>query len=658
MLRRVFTGFGLGAVATVVALVWAGTAPGRAVEAMSYDRRLAARETPARDDIAIVLINESSVRALEPIVGRWPWPRLIHSGVISYLARARARVIVYDVQFTEADTQGSYRIGDRMVPGTESDAQLVSAVRRAGNVVLLADAVFEGLEQGSTSLACDAKPVLPGTTYTPGAGLVSRPCVRPPFRALREVAAATGHNYLRKDAGGMSRAMFPFVQSDGGVAIPSLGMASVLLASQAPAASVRLEGDRLHAGEATLPLRDDGQLLLKLHGAAARPDGRTTFPVYPFFDVLLSEERAQNGGTPPIPESAFAGKIVFVGTSASGLADVHATAFGGSTPGVYLQATLADNVLSREFMRRGSKTGDAVLTIAAGVVTGVAAVTLPVWWALALLTALASAGVLWATRLVGEGLWVPIVAPLVAATVALLGGFAWQYFVEGREKRAVKRLFGRYVSPDIFRQLMTNPALARIGGERRDMSVLFCDIRGFTSASERATPESVVAQLNEHFTEMVDVLFRHQGTLDKFVGDQVMALFGAPVADPRHADHAVGAAIDMSAALDRLNARWTARGLAPLDIGIGINSGEMIAGNIGSESIMSYTVIGDAVNVGARIESLNKDYGTRILISQATKDQLTAGIETRPIGGVAVKGRREPVVVHEVVVNRGGGGPA
>ncbi len=657
MLRRVLTGLGLGAVGAVIALAGAGTPPGRAVEALSYDRRLAARDTPARDDIAIILINESSIRALEPIVGRWPWPRLIHSGVISYLARARARVIVYDVQFTEADTQGSYRIGDRTVPGPESDAELIRAVRRAGNVVLLADALFEGLQRPSSSLESEAAPALPGTTYAPGAGLFERPSVRLPFPALREAAAAVGHNMLVKDPDGVSRAMYPFIAWRG-VAVPSLGMASALLATQAPAATVRLERDRLDAGDATLPLRDDGQLLLKLHGAAARPDGRTTFPIYPFFDVLLSEERAQNGQTPPIPESAFAGKIVFVGASASGLADVHATAFGGSTPGVYLQATLADNVLSREFMRRGSRTGDVALTIAAGLVTGVAVVTLPVWWALALVTALASAGVVWATRLVGQGWWVPVVGPLAAATVALLGGFAWQYFVEGREKRAVKRLFGRYVSPDIFRQLMTNPALARIGGERRDMSVLFCDIRGFTSASERATPESVVAQLNEHFTEMVDVLFRHQGTVDKFVGDQVMALFGAPVADPRHADHAVAAAVDMSAALDRLNARWTARGLAPLDIGIGINSGEMIAGNIGSESIMSYTVIGDAVNVGARIESLNKDYGTRILISQATKDRLTSDVLTRPIGGVAVKGRREPVVVHEVAVNRGGGGPA
>ncbi len=655
MLRRALIGFGIGVLGAGLALGWAASEPGRRTEAQTYDWRLAARPTPARDDIAIVDINESSVRALDPIVGRWPWPRLIHSGVINYLARARARVIVYDVLFTEADTQGSYRIGDRTVPGSESDAELIAAVRRAGNVVLLTDAVFEGLKEDSSSLACDAKPALPGTTYTPGAGLVSRPCVRPPFPALREVAAATGHNYLKKDAGGVSRAMFPFVQSDGGVAIPSLGMAAVLLATQAPAADVSLAGGRLRAGDAALPLNDDGQLLLKLHGPYRKPGGGT-FPVYPFFDVLLSEQNAIDGKAPAIPESAFAGKIVFVGTSASGLVDVHATAFGGSTPGVYLQATLADNVLSRDFMRRSSPATDIALTVGAGLVAGIAAATLPVWWALAGLLAVITAFVAWATRAVGAGLWMPVVAPLGAATTALVGGLAWQYFVEGREKRHVKRLFGRYVSPDIFHQLMSDPSVARLGGERREMSVLFSDIRGFTAASETATPEAVVGQLNEYFSEMVEVLFRHQGTLDKFVGDQVMGLFGAPVADPRHADHAVAAAIEMSEALGRLNARWTADGRAPLDIGIGINSGDMIAGNIGSESIMSYTVIGDAVNLGARIESLNKDYGTRILISQATKDRLTTGVETRLVGPVTVKGRREPAVIYEVVGGQDRGG--
>jgi adenylate cyclase len=186
------------------------------------------------------------------------------------------------------------------------------------------------------------------------------------------------------------------------------------------------------------------------------------------------------------------------------------------------------------------------------------------------------------------------------------------------------------------------------------MTVLFSDIRGFTAATERGEPGEVVAQLNEYFGEMVPVLFRHRGTLDKFVGDMVMGLFGAPLADPDHADHAVAAALEMTSALDALNRQWQTEGKATVDIGIGINSGEMIAGNIGSAAIMSYTVIGDAVNLASRLESLNKDYGTRVIISEATRARLTTPVAVRPRGEVTVKGRTQSVVIHEVLGTREG----
>ena len=219
-------------------------------------------------------------------------------------------------------------------------------------------------------------------------------------------------------------------------------------------------------------------------------------------------------------------------------------------------------------------------------------------------------------------------------SVALLAGTAYRYFVEDREKRKVKGLFGRYVSRDVYQQLLDNPALATLGGRRRDMTVLFSDIRGFTSITEKGNPEELVGQLNEYFTRMVDVVFRNRGTVDKFVGDMVMALFGAPVDDVDHAEHAVAAATEMVRELGVLNRQWAAAGRATLDIGIGVNTGEMIAGNIGSSTIMSYTVIGDHVNLGSRLESLNKDYRTRIIISDATRARLTGVFDIRPLGEV------------------------
>jgi len=204
------------------------------------------------------------------------------------------------------------------------------------------------------------------------------------------------------------------------------------------------------------------------------------------------------------------------------------------------------------------------------------------------------------------------------------------------------------VSKDVFDQLVANPSLAALGGARRNMTVLFSDIRGFTTMSEKGTPEDVVAQLNALFTRMVAVVFDHRGTVDKFVGDMIMALYGAPLDDEDHADHAVQTALAMIRTLQEMNGEWQAQGKPTLDIGIGVNTGDMVAGNIGSDTIMSYTVIGDAVNLGARLESLNKDYATRIIISEFTRARLKGQYDIHPLGEVVVKGKTRPVTIFEV----------
>ncbi|MEP7118086.1 MAG: adenylate/guanylate cyclase domain-containing protein [Acidobacteriota bacterium] len=270
-------------------------------------------------------------------------------------------------------------------------------------------------------------------------------------------------------------------------------------------------------------------------------------------------------------------------------------------------------------------------------------------WVTAAATLAAAAGVAWyATRALGLGVWLPVVVPMLALLLTFLSDLAWMYFVEGREKRRVKRLFSRYVSKDVYQQILASPTEAVLGGQRREMTVLFSDMRGFTTLSESGEAEDLVRQLNQYFTRMVEVVFAHRGTIDKFVGDMVMALYGAPLDDADHADHAVQTALAMVRELQQLNRLWAVEGRAALDIGIGVNTGEMIAGNIGSDTIMSYTVIGDNVNLGARLESLNKDFGTRILISEATRRQLKGSYDIRPLGSVTVKGKTRPVDVFEV----------
>ncbi len=327
------------------------------------------------------------MRALEPLVGRWPWPRYPHAGVISFLSRGPARVIVYDVLFQERDEVGRYRAGERTITGLESDAELVTAVRRAGNVVLLADGVTEG--------SAAAPPAsLPGTVYQPGPGFEKRPSLRLSFPELLSAAAAVGHNIAPKDTDGVTRAMSPFVEVNG-LAVPSLGTAAALIAERQPADAVKLEGDRVRIGEMRLPLDNvdvpaaPGQpafsslrALLRFRGPYAEGT-TTTYPIYSFFDVLLSEEEVAGGGKPPIDPSAFRDKIVVIGTRAAGAYDVHKTAFSASTPGMHFHATLVDDILSAFVMTRAPARVDLGLALTAGLVVAALAVFLPVPWAIA-----------------------------------------------------------------------------------------------------------------------------------------------------------------------------------------------------------------------------------------------------------------------------------
>ena len=319
-------------------------------------------------------------------------------------------------------------------------------------------------------------------------------------------------------------------------------------------------------------------------------------------------------------------------------------------PGIQLHASVADSILSNKFLRPASQRSGVLAIFVSAILVGLMSASLAFTAALAGSLLGVAGWTVWAVRAFHGGLWVPMAAPIAAMVLALFAGTAYRYFVEDREKRKVKGLFGRYVSKDVYTQLLEHPELAQLGGRRRTMTVLFSDIRGFTAVTEKGNPEDLVAQLNEYFSKMVEIVFRQQGTVDKFVGDMVMALFGAPVDDVDHAEHAVAAAASMVAELGVLNAKWVSEGKPPLDIGIGVNSGDMIAGNIGSSSIMSYTVIGDNVNLGSRLESLNKEYRTRIIISDATRTQLKGAYEIRPLGEVVVKGKTRAVAIYEVVV--------
>jgi adenylate cyclase len=633
-----------------------GLNPLATIELKTYDWRLrrTARPAQARKDLILVEIDEYSLRNLQSAAGRWPWPRAVHSMLLDYLSRAPARLIAYDVNFAEPDTRRGFDFGDATWSGAESDEALIESMRRAGNVILLADATYEASEGAGTAL--------PDTGIRLNVpGILERRVVFPPFNALADASSGLGHNLFVLDADGPIRHSIPFVRS-GGRVLPSLGVVAALRAAEIDPAAIRLEGTSLRLGDRVMPLTARPVRtaagtseylwgLIDFRGPALLDDLKhRTYPSYSFYDLEYSEEQILAGQTPTIDPAIFRDKIVFVGVTAAGLYDVFETPFsGGKMPGIQIHAAVADDILSNRFMRPAGSGVGIVTVLACVIVVGAIAAFLPAWYATGLTLVIGAALVWAATALFARGLWINLTLPAFAIALSLFGGVSYQYFVEGREKRQVKRLFGRYVSKDIYDQLVDNPALARLGGQRREMTVLFSDIRGFTTISESGEPEEIVAFLNVYFTRMVEIVFRHHGTVDKFVGDMVMALFGAPLDDPDHADHAVQTGLEMIAELRRLNSEWHAQGKLSMDIGIGINTGPMIAGNIGSEAIMSYTVIGDAVNLGSRLESLNKQYGTHIIISEATRARLRLAYTVRPLGEVVVKGKTQAVPIYEVV---------
>ena len=607
------------------------------IELKTYDLRVAATARPAApaNNIVVVAIDNESIRRLEPLVGRWPWPRLVHATVVDYLAAAGAKVIAYDILFPERDIR-KFMVGDTEWTGTESDAALVESTKKAGNVVHVAEASSPELIDASRAIAENLDAPALNTRPSFSGCVEPRPRVTPPFPELAAASRAIGHSMFIYDADGPLRRVSPIVQV-GERLIPSFAIATVTASGMTPAVETRVD-DSGHCAA-----------MIAWRGPAETSNGQPTFTSYSFYDLFYSQQQLLEGQKPAIDPALFKDHIVIIGAAAEGLKDFFTTPFAkGDINGPEVHANLVDSFFAGRSIVAAPAWATFALIIAAVLTVGVAGAFLDAWWTGAVAAVFAIVLAWQSVALFARGIWIPVTVPGLALVFAYVGDLAWKYVVEGREKRQVKKLFSRYVSKDVYDQLVAHPHLAALGGARRNMTVLFSDIRGFTTMSEKGTPEDVVAQLNELFTRMVAVVFDHRGTVDKFVGDMIMALYSAPLDDDDHADHAVQTALVMIQTLIEMNKEWAARGKPTLDIGIGINTGDMIAGNVGSDTIMSYTVIGDAVNLGARLESLNKEYGTRIIISQSTRDRLKGQYELRPLGDVVVKGKSQPVAIFEV----------
>ncbi|HEX4954411.1 MAG TPA: adenylate/guanylate cyclase domain-containing protein [Thermoanaerobaculia bacterium] len=634
----------LGLGASLVALGLQGEGWLTRFEAVWVDQMMASRGRQAADPrIAIVAIDAESVDAY----GQFPWPRTRIAELVDRLSSAGAKVIALDLVFSEPSRR------DEKVDLSAEDGELATAMARAGNVV--AGYYFRpspGARHGP--MGGDPANIEPSAIEQvlgdPPEGFIvpGRPAVEPNLDLFAQAASSQGFFSKGRSSTGVLRD-YDLVIRHSGRYYPALALraAERFLGGQ----GLRLEprdgrvAQVLLAGE---PVAANDHLALRLN---YRGPARS-YPTRGVVEVLEGR----------MPAGAFAGMLVFVGANEPGIGDFQTSPFGSEIPGVEVHAHAADNLLNGDALSdRGPQNGLSLLAL---FVLGPAVALVVARGKPYRRGAFFALGVVAAWPLVAFAAFqlaswhLQTVGPALAGLAALVFTLPYQIGWVDRRGRQVRRLFERYVAPAVVEELLQDPEGVRLGGERRVMTVLFSDIRGFTDLSEELDPTEVTRLLNAFFTPMTRVVLATGGTLDKYMGDALMAFFGAPVAHPDHAARACRAALGMRAELERLKAGWQKSGAFPrasgLGVGIGIATGEMSVGNMGSEDVFSYTVIGDSVNLGSRIEGLNKLYGTSILLAESTARAAGEGFLCREVDRVRVKGKKVAVTLFELVAEGSG----
>ena len=559
-------------------------------------------------DIVIVDIDERSLALMSESVGRWPWPRSMHAELLAGIARQNPKAIVFDILFSDPD---------RMRP--EDDAYFAETIRATDNTYFpmlrlndADDAQGIPLQKYGTVLGA-----VPGKQADPDA----RVAMVLPLPVMLETGRIGTHNALADEDGVVRR--YPIYISIDGWHIPSL-----------PAAFARNQDWRVP---------DRASIILSWHGQAL------SYPRVSYADIYQDLQRRH----PQRPQNEFVGKIVIIGATANGLHDVRPTPLAAFHTGVEILATAIDNLKNGDALRPAptgwvAAMGLTVLALLAGLLGAFR--SLPrVGMALLAMTLLLLAAEYLALR---SDILLPLLTVVIFAWVYYVMAALMEYISERRARERAVAAFGRFLDPRVVQMLVESGETTQtLSGKSREISVLFSDIRGFTALSETRSPERVVELLNAYFTSQSDVIFRHAGTLDKYIGDAIMAFWNAPVDQPDHVIRAVAAALEMSDRLERFRAQAGELGQA-LDIGIGVHCGSAVVGFIGSENRQDYTAIGDTVNLSSRIEGLTKGVA-RVLVSAETKDlceQQSGG--NCPFvfvdrGSFAVKGRAQPVRLYE-----------
>ncbi len=548
-------------------------------------------------DIVIVNIDDASLARLQDVAGSWPWPRAVHGELVQGLTRQNPQAIVFDITFEQPDV---YR--------PESDQLFNRALEGTRNVYF--PIVRRPAAQDASGPPVQQIASLVGLVPTDKADPNAHIALSGPL-AIEPRFWRTGTINFTEDADGVGRRYALYTEAYGWL-IPSL-----------PA---RVATDLGYA----VPKQRD--LLLAWRG------GKNAFQIIPYADLYEDFSREKPLRAP----DEFSGKIVIVGSDASGLHDLRRTPIHSVYPGQEILAMALDNLKNQRMMQAVppwlAPVATLWLLLLLFLTFGRSLNALKIGIALSVLTGMALGASYYA---VTHLLLLPLLAPLIIAWAYYFACALQSYLRERKSREQAMKEFSRFVNPHVVRELLESGGSLSRSGESRHISVLFSDIRGFTSLCENRTPQEVVSLLNRYFTLQVEVVFRHGGSLDKFIGDCIMAFWGAPLDDQRHAQHAVAAALEMGEVLQRFKQELGVEG-AGFDVGIGIHSGDAVVGLIGSEQRREYTAIGDTVNLASRIEGLTKGL-SRILVSQETMRLCGQEFEFANFGAHTVKGREQAV---------------
>lgn len=598
--------------------------------------------------VAIIDIDDKSLHA----VGRWPWPRDKLAKLQDELNKQGAAVVAFDVFFSEKQPNISEVLTRELKQKKLLDDNLAALLKKNVNLFDEDNILAKALEKGQTVLAIGFSPRNETANILPKPLLTLSPIEQKQLDitkesgyianipSIQQAAKASGFINIYPDEDGIIRRA-PLVLQYKGAVYPSLALQAVLqflnttasLNTPTYASKVSLEG--VNVGKVTIPTDEKGQVLIPFIGKSY------TFPYYSAIDVLNNK----------LPPDALLGKILFVGTSATGVGDLQATAIANPFPGVEIQATLANGLITNHFSQIPAWIKGAILTIS--LIFGcIAAFWFPYWGAKSLSalmivlppTMLLLNNLLW----IKTGLIISLLIPVVLILLIALLNLIYGYLFESRRRERLKEMFGQYVPEKHIDQMLQSASDYGLRGEDREMSVLFADVRNFTSISENLTAAELVRLLNTLFTPMTEIIFKHRGTIDKYVGDLIMAFWGAPLKDKNHAYHAIVSALEMLKKLEPINKEMAANKWPEIKIGIGINSGMMSVGDMGSRYRRNYTVLGDAVNLASRVESLSKFYGVNLIVTEFTQHNQPKFV-FRKLDKVRVKGKNKGIDIFEVI---------